>query len=134
MELETEDCLKRRMQENCTYGSVRGSDIPFHATKIMRGVSSCLLDGFHMKFSEQQLREYIVNILLEGDIIKKNDELPEIYPDTDLQDIGMNSILFIQFIVFLETTYSMEINDDDLLMEKFVSINQIIKTMDKYDG
>lgn len=86
-----------------------------------------------MKFSEQQLRDYIVNILLEGNVLKKDEELPEILPDTDLQGIGMNSILFIQFIVFLETTYSMEIYDDDLLMEKFASINQIIKTMEKYE-
>jgi len=85
-----------------------------------------------MKFSEQQLREYIVNILLEGNVLKKDEELPEILPDTDLQGIGMNSILFIHFIVFLEATYSMEIDDDDLLMEKFASINQIIKTMEKY--
>lgn len=86
-----------------------------------------------MKFSEKQIREYIVDILLKEGIIQNNDEMPEILPDTDLQSIGMNSLLFIQFIVFLETTYSMEINDDDLLMEKFASINQIIKTMDKYE-
>ena len=30
LELESNDCLKSRMQENCTYGSVRGSRQAFH--------------------------------------------------------------------------------------------------------
>jgi acyl carrier protein len=86
-----------------------------------------------MKFSEKQLSDYITDILLEGNVLKKDEKLPEILPDTDLQSIGMNSILFIQFIVFLENTYSIEINDDDLLMERFSSINQIMITMEKYE-
>lgn len=85
-----------------------------------------------MKFSEKQLREYITDILVEGNVLKKDERIPEILPDTDLQIVGMNSILFIQFIVFLENAYSIEIEDDDLLMERFASINQIIKTMEKY--
>lgn len=101
--------------------------------KNMRGVSSRTLDDFYMRFSEQQIREYIVNILLEDGILKKDDEFPKILLDTDLQSIGMNSMLFIKFIVFLENTCSVEINDDDLLMEKFASISQIIKTMTKYE-
>ena len=32
-----------------------------------------------------------------------------------------------------DSTCSVEINDDDLLMEKFASISQIIKTMTKYE-
>ena len=85
-----------------------------------------------MKFSEIQLRDYITDILLEANVFKKEEELPEIFLDTDLQSIGMSSILFIQFIVFLENTYSIEIHDDDLLIENFSSINQIMKTMEKY--
>ena len=43
---EIKDRLKSRMQENCTYGSVRGSMTSLHEQKKTgRGVSSCLLDG-----------------------------------------------------------------------------------------
>ena len=73
-----------------------------------------------------------MKILLDGSVLKEDERLPEILPNTNLQDIGMNSILFIQLIIYLETTYSMKISDDDLLIERFASINEIKSTMEKY--
>ena len=37
--LATEDCLKSRMRENCTSGSVRGSRQPLHSRNNVKGVS-----------------------------------------------------------------------------------------------
>src|SRR5690554_4588582 len=45
MELETEDDLKSRMRENCTYGSVRGSRQAFLKLKKKRKeCRDCILD------------------------------------------------------------------------------------------
>ena len=50
------------MQENCTYGSVRGSDIPSRMI-IVKGESSCLLDGSPMNIYESA-EDYLEQILM----------------------------------------------------------------------
>lgn len=86
-----------------------------------------------MKVSEQEVCEYVLDILIENGDIKEREKLPLIQLDTDLYSIGMDSLLFIQLIVLLETAYSIEIDDEDLLIERFSTINQIIHTLEKYE-
>lgn len=85
-----------------------------------------------MKVSEQDLCEHILNILIKNEMIKEKQNLPIIQADTDLSSVGMDSFLFIQLIVQLETIYSIEIADEDLLIEHFSSINKILHTLEKY--
>ena len=44
----------------------------------------------------------------------------------DLQQIGMNSIKFIEIIILLEETFEIEIPDEKLLIAKMNTLNQII--------
>lgn len=85
-----------------------------------------------MKVSEQELCEYVLDILIENGDIKEREKLPLIQLDTDLYSVGMDSLLFIQLIVLLEAVYSIEIDDEDLLIERFSTINKIIHTLEKY--
>lgn len=86
-----------------------------------------------MKVSEQELCKYVLEILIENGNIKEGEKLPLIQLDTDLSSVGMDSILFIQLIVLLETSYSIEIDDEDLLIEHFSTINKIVHTLEKYE-
>lgn len=47
--------------------------------------------------------------------------------DTDLTDLGVNSIQFIQFIVELEMELGIVFEEDDLLFENFSTVREIVK-------
>ena len=49
MELESNDCLKSRMRENRTYGSVRGSRQAFHMKYIERSVETVYSTNYYAK-------------------------------------------------------------------------------------
>lgn len=38
--------------------------------------------------------------------------------DTDIKDLGLNSIDLIKLLVYLETEYDIEFTDEDLLVDK----------------
>lgn len=72
--------------------------------------------------------EKILNLILEG---FEQDFIESLYNITDMKDInifddlGYDSIKFIQLIVDLEEYFKVEIDDDMLLMENFSTIKQI---------
>ena len=51
LELESNDCLKSRMQENCTSGSVRGSRQAFHFKYNERSVETVFAALLFLSFS-----------------------------------------------------------------------------------
>ncbi|MEH6989560.1 acyl carrier protein [Cytobacillus firmus] len=50
----------------------------------------------------------------------------------DLFEKGLDSISFIRIIVLLEDELNIEIEDDDILLENFHSINMICNLIHKY--
>jgi hypothetical protein len=95
MEPATEDNLKSRMRENCTYGSVRGSGQSLHEANMLEGVSRLstrLINMLTLEFKmeeavevwkeegrEEGKEEVARNFLLDGfppDAIAKNTGLP----------------------------------------------------------
>ena len=52
---------------------------------------------------------------------------------TPLSEYGFDSLVFVQFIVCLEDKLMIEIYDSDLLIENFATVDQILKTLDKYE-
>lgn len=73
----------------------------------------------------------ILNLLYE--VCEK--ECPEIVSLHDMQklsDIGFDSLRFISFVVKLEEAFNIEINDSDLLYEKFETLDKLFDTLGKY--
>lgn len=52
--------------------------------------------------------------------------------EAPLSEIGLTSLKFISFIVKLEEGFGIEILDSDLLFEKFLTINKMFDTLQKY--
>lgn len=52
--------------------------------------------------------------------------------DTQLNDIGFDSIQFITFIVAIEEKYNIEVLDSDLLYENFATLDVMYTTLSKY--
>ncbi len=46
--------------------------------------------------------------------------------DTLLESLGMNSISFIKLLVFIEDTYDVEFDDEDLVMKNYVVFADVI--------
>lgn len=78
--------------------------------------------------------EKILNLILEG---FEQDFIESLYKNINMKDInifddlGYDSIKFIQLIVRLEEYFKVEIDDDMLLIENFSTINQIKNSMEK---
>lgn len=53
-------------------------------------------------------------------------------PHTDLADLGLTSLQFIRFIVATEEALDIEIRDSDLLMANFQTVDDILRTLSKY--
>ncbi|MDQ0272967.1 acyl carrier protein [Cytobacillus purgationiresistens] len=46
-------------------------------------------------------------------------------PEEDLDSYGYDSLLFMQLIVQVETEYGIEFDDEELLIENFMTLNRI---------
>lgn len=72
--------------------------------------------------------EKIINLILNG---YEQDFIESLYRNSNIEDInifddlGYDSIKFIQLIIDLEGTFKIEIPEDMLIMENFSSVNQI---------
>lgn len=64
----------------------------------------------------------IINLHLEEEITKEQF-------DEDLTKLGMDSIIFIRIVVTLEEEFDCEIPDDELLMMKMGTVNEIMKVL-----
>lgn len=72
---------------------------------------------------EEKLRELIVS---SGDSIA----IDKITEETDLiSDFGFNSINIIQLVVEIESTFDIEIDDENLLQEKLSSYKNLVQML-----
>lgn len=76
-------------------------------------------------------KEIILKLLAEAcqsdfDTLKTSNE------KDDLTSIGLTSVSFISFIVKLEEEFNIEINDSDLLMENFNTLEALYNTISTY--
>lgn len=60
------------------------------------------------------------------------DKLIEFPANTRLDNIGIDSLKFIQFIVDIEEELHIKINDNDLILSKFETIEELFYTLEKY--
>lgn len=75
---------------------------------------------------------------LEQVITKKISEVlnraADIDFETDLRNGGLDSIKTIEFIVNLEVEFDIQIDDQDLLVENFSTINKVTKLLSEKYG
>jgi acyl carrier protein len=76
-------------------------------------------------------KECIIKVIsdtINVDIVK----FSEIKIDEDLRDWGLDSLKSIDVIVSLEKEFEIAIEDEDLLMENFNTVEKMIKLVNKY--
>ncbi len=68
---------------------------------------------------ESRIREIV------GEFLGEENQIDMIDGDYQLSNVGLNSIGFINMIVVLEDTFHITVEDDELLMRNFATINKI---------
>ncbi len=61
-------------------------------------------------------------------------EFSEINDNTDLREHGLDSISSIELIVMLEGEYDICVEDEDLLIENFNTVEKLMLLLEKYIG
>jgi len=77
--------------------------------------------------------ETILTLLNQLLVDSQSEPITEESVNTPLSEYGFESLKFIQFVLLIEETFDIEVLDSDLLMENFATINQILRTLEKYE-
>lgn len=56
----------------------------------------------------------------------------EIDNDTLLNEVGIDSLRYVELVLVLEEEYSIQIEDEDLIIENFETIDKIIDLINSY--
>lgn len=74
---------------------------------------------------EQEIMESLSQIIPADTVVTR---------DSDLLQLGIDSINFVRLIVMLEEKFEIEIDDDDVLLTNFSSVGQINEILKKTMG
>lgn len=75
----------------------------------------------------ENIEKYLVNELKNYMQLNSNITLNQ-----NLFDIGLDSLSLISLIIDIENNYKFEFDDSDMVLEKFSTIESIIKLVDSY--
>ncbi|WP_297142019.1 acyl carrier protein [uncultured Eubacterium sp.] len=75
----------------------------------------------------ENIEKYLVNELKKYMQLNSNITLNQ-----NLFDIGLDSLSLISLIIDIENNYKFEFDDSDMVLEKFSTIESIIKLVDSY--
>lgn len=78
---------------------------------------------------ESKIKEIMKEVLTLND-----EELGTISPDSNLVDIGLDSIKAIEVIVRIEEIFGITVNEDDLLINNIDSISKVMELINKYQN
>ncbi len=76
-------------------------------------------------------KETVIRIIA-GVLSKDEGELLEFDESADLREIGLDSITSIDVIVSMESEFNIAVDDEDLLIDNFNTIEKLIKLIEKY--
>jgi acyl carrier protein len=76
-------------------------------------------------------KQQVLKILSETINVDIN-KLADVKPEDDLRDWGLDSLKSIDVIVALENEFNIAIEDEDLLIDNFNTIEKIIQLIKKY--
>ena len=76
-------------------------------------------------------RDRVIELLAQ--VLEKSvDEVRRFDKDAPLTELGLDSLCFVSLVVDMEVAFDFELNDSDLLMENFSTVNMIYATLAKY--
>lgn len=78
-----------------------------------------------MKY-ENEIREIVLGVM-------NNPELNSATIEDDLQNFGMNSILFIKIVVEIENRFNIEFPDEKLLITQAGTIKELCEIIESFD-
>ncbi|MGQ8826231.1 acyl carrier protein [Bacillus sp. NA_146.1] len=81
------------------------------------------MNSYHKTINEEDIRKIILD-LLDKDVA--------INIDTQLNEIGIDSLKYVELVIKLEEHYDIEITDNDLHIGNFINIYKIIQLLDQY--
>jgi acyl carrier protein len=76
-------------------------------------------------------RDDIIKMLPKA-LNREESEFTQITDGSDLREHGLDSISSIELIVMLEDHYNISVDDDDLLIDNFNTVEKLVKLMEKY--
>lgn len=62
-----------------------------------------------------------------SELTENPDMLHELQPNSDLEEIGINSILFIRLLVEIEQHHEIMFSDDEMLVDSFVNVEGLLE-------
>ena len=80
-----------------------------------------------MRANMNDIYEMVADVL-DADI----EQFVQIDPGDDLAKHGMTSILFIHLVIALEDKYEFEFKDEDLLFDRFNTLNKLAELLNRY--
>lgn len=76
---------------------------------------------------EERIKEIVTTVLeLSEDVAETIDE------DTDLQELGLDSMTCVEVVVNLEDEFGIEVDEEDLLVENMATIALLERLVEKY--
>jgi acyl carrier protein len=73
----------------------------------------------------------VKEVLKESIEFKDKTDIDRLGPEDDLLVMGMNSITFLKVIVALEDAFDIEMDEDQLNIENFRTINLVVSAIEK---
>ena len=67
----------------------------------------------------------IENILLQGISSVTNREISEIAPDMPFHDLGIDSLGFVEILVYIEKTFKLQLISSDLTRTDFETVHSL---------
>ena len=80
---------------------------------------------FELSDIQKKLREIIKEIISSPELVDN------IGPYDELTSIGINSISFVKIMVAIEQEYGIEVDDDDLDINKFKNLDGLVNYISK---
>ncbi|MBU5265935.1 acyl carrier protein [Virgibacillus proomii] len=79
------------------------------------------------------MSERILNKLLKifREELGENINVASIKGEDEINSLGINSVSFIKVLVAIESAFDFEFNDEDLISERFVTINDLVQYIEE---
>ncbi len=72
-----------------------------------------------------------VRELIKSTLLLESEEVAKIGNEDDLELIGLNSVIMLQFIVKMEQEFDIEIDEEEIIPENFGTVNKVVQYLEK---
>ena len=72
-----------------------------------------------------------VRELIKSTLLLESEEVAKIGNEDDLELIGLNSVIMLQFIVKMEQEFDIEIDEEEIIPENFGTDNKVVQYLEK---